>query len=115
MPSDTQMILESWPPISRMVRTSGCRWVVPTAWAVISFLITEAPSMAPTRRRARPVVPAPTISTPAPSTWRSSSRTTFFDASVGLPSVHKYERAMMARFSSMITPFVEMEPMSMPR
>lgn len=29
-----------------------------------------------------------------------------------LPSVHRYERAMMARFSSMITPFVEMEPMS---
>ena len=115
MPPDTQMILESCPPISRMVRTLGCRKVVPTAWAVISFLMTDAPSIAPTRRRALPVVPAPTIWTPVPATCASSSRTTLREASVGLPSVHRYDRAMMARLSSMMTPLVEMEPMSIPR
>ena len=57
MPLSTQMIFESWPPISRMVRTSGCKNVVPTACAVISFFTTVAPHMAPTSRRALPVVP----------------------------------------------------------
>ena len=73
--------------------------------------------MAPTSRRALPVVPAPTIwkSSPASASWASSSRTTFFDASVGLPSVHRYDRAIMVRFSSMTTPLVEMDPMSMPK
>ena len=88
MPFSTQMILESCPPISRMVRTSGCKNVVPTACAVISFFTTVAPHMAATTRRA---------------------------ASAGLPSVHRYVRAMMRRSASMITPFVEIDPMSMPR
>ena len=55
------MILESCPPISRMVRTSGWKVVVPTAWAVISFFTMVAPTMAPTSFRALPVVPVATI------------------------------------------------------
>ena len=98
-----------------MVRTSGCRYVVPTACAVISFFTTAAPSMAPTRRRALPVVPTARTRMVAWSICAPRSATTRRAASVGLPSVHRYDRATMARSASTMTPFVEMDPMSIPR
>ena len=58
------MILLSCPPISKTVRTSGCRERVPTAWAVISFLTTAAPVITPISLRALPVVPTETTSAP---------------------------------------------------
>ena len=115
MPFSTQMILLSCPPISSMVRTSGCRNVVPTACAVISFFTTAAPHIAPTSRRALPVVPTARTRTALRSICDPRSATTRRAASAGLPSVHRYVRAMMRRSASMITPFVEMDPMSMPR
>ena len=115
MPLSTQMIVEAWPPISRMGRTSGCKNVVPTACAVISFFTTVAPHMAPTSRRALPVVPTARTRTASRSTCEPRSATTRRAASAGLPSVHRYVRAMMRRSASMITPFVEIDPMSMPR
>ena len=98
-----------------MVRTSGCKNVVPTACAVISFFTTVAPHMAPTSRRALPVVPTARTRTASRSTCEPRSATTRRAASAGLPSVHRYVRAMMRRSASMITPFVEIDPMSMPR
>ncbi len=37
------MYLESWPPISKIVSTSGSRWTAAVACAVISFRTTSAP------------------------------------------------------------------------
>ena len=115
MPPSTRMILESCPPISKIVRTSGCRCVVPTACAVISFFTTFAPIIAPTRRRALPVVPAARTLTFSGSICPARSATTRRAAPAGSPSVHRYVRAMMAPSSSIKTPFVEMDPMSIPR
>ena len=84
------------------------------ACAVISFLITSAPTRSPVRYLPEPVVPAPFIFTK----WLISSPTSFnpfLTASIGLPAVGRYlfERTLL--FSSITTTFVLTEPTSMPR
>ena len=55
------MILESCPPISIIVLTSGYFDKVPMACAVISFFIILAPNIVPINFLVDPVVPTPTI------------------------------------------------------
>ena len=60
MPLFNIIILESCPPISNIVLTSGIIDVVPIAWAVISFFIMDAPKIVPISFLADPVVPTDT-------------------------------------------------------
>ena len=53
------IILESCPPISIIVDTSGYLDIVPTACAVISFFMEVAPIIFPISFLAEPVVPIP--------------------------------------------------------
>ena len=44
-----RMNLESWPPISKIVSTSGSKKTAAVAWAVISLWIVSAPMKSPVR------------------------------------------------------------------
>ena len=71
---------------------------MPTAWAVISFFTTVAPKHGPHESpRAASGANGNHAAPLRVSIWLSRSATTRRAASVGLPSVHRYERAIMAR------------------
>jgi len=114
VPSRTTMNLESWPPISKTVSTSGSKAMAAIACAVISFLMTSAPMKSPTRYR-----PEPVVQTPAMVTLSSISSPISFmarrTASMGRPSVQKYRRATTFPSESTAAAFVLTEPMSTPR
>ena len=86
IPSRSIIILESCPPISIMVFTSGIMLEAAIAWAVISFLTTSAPTTTDATSRPLPVTPTPQISTPS-----ARSPFIFFKhsctVSIGLPAV----------------------------
>ena len=64
---------------------------------------------------AEPVVPTDTIFTAFPFILLCSSLITSFTAFIGLPLVQRYELARILLFSSIITPLVEIDPMSIPK
>ncbi len=109
------MIFESWPPISRMVWTSGRCDRVPIACAVISFFTVWAESIAPMSSRADPVVPTETTRASASRACGSISASRRRTAPTGFPSVHRYEEASTVPCSSSTAALVEMEPTSTPR
>ena len=80
------MILESWPPISKIVWTSGYNELVPTAWAVISFFTTFAFNISPINFLAEPVVPIP-FKTYSLGKLFFKISINFFTAPIGFPSV----------------------------
>ena len=113
-PFSKRINLESCPPISIIVSTSGSMAAAAFAWAVISFLITSAPTKSPTKKRPEPVVAAPKISTLFPHSVCKAFKPCF-TASNGLPAVIKYCLASNAPCSSINTKLVLTEPTSMPK
>ena len=81
-PFSSRTYLESCPPISKMVSTSGQMNAEAVAWAVISLTTTSAPARSPMRWRPEPVTP--TACTSANSPYRSRiSRNPVRTASMG--------------------------------
>ncbi len=73
-PSRMLMYLESWPPISKTVSTSGSMNTAARAWAVISFRTRSARTRSAIMDRPEPVTPAPRTRTRAPISRPSSPR-----------------------------------------
>ena len=90
-PSRRRMYFESWPPISKIVSTSGSSVSAPAAWAVISLMIASAPRSMPISLRPEPVVPTANSSSllPALAAASPSARSSFRVASMGLPCVRR--------------------------
>ena len=108
------MYLESCPPISNMVSTSGSITAAAVACAVISFLMTSAPMKSPERYLPEPVVPTPmTLTNSAHSSPTEESP--FLMASSGRPAVARYLLVTSLRSLSMRMTLVLVEPTSMPR
>ncbi len=85
-PSLRAMYLESCPPISNMVSTSGSISAAAVACAVISFLMMSAPMKSPERYLPEPVVPTPMILTNSPHSSPTELKPSLM-ASSGLPAV----------------------------
>ena len=92
-----KIILESCPPISIIVLTSGYFDIVPIAWAVISFFMMFAPRIVPISFLADHVVPITTNRYSEGIFGFKFSRTSF-TAFKGFPLVHKYELAKIVFF-----------------
>ncbi len=107
------IILESCPPISIIVLTSGLTFKDATAWDVISFLTSSAPKIIDARCLPLPVVPTPCILF-SPNLFATSSIPTFI-ISIGFPCVLRYFLYISSFFSSINTIFVLTEPTSIPR
>ncbi len=113
-PSLTETNLESWPPISMIVSTSGQAYRAPRSWQVISLVTTSAPSSLPARCRPLPVVPTPRMcSLPLPRSRRISrpSRST----AIGSPLVGRYMPSSTSPAGEKRQKSVDTEPRSTPR
>ncbi len=108
------MNLESWPPISKMVSTSGSMAAAAVGLRGDFVAHHVGANEVPGEVAAGPVVAAPTILTRsailAPTRRRPSVM-----ASRGRPAVMRYTRARTRPSGSMTTTLVLMEPTSMPR
>lgn len=84
------------------------------AWAVISFFITLALVIIPIRRLALPVVPTDTTSYSFGNFCFNVFKSVF-TAFIGSALVQMYSLVIILFSSSIITAFVEIEPMSIPK
>ncbi|GBE01407.1 hypothetical protein BMS3Abin08_00836 [bacterium BMS3Abin08] len=112
-PSLREIYLESWPPISKIVSTSGSIKAEAVAWAVISFLTISAPTKSAIMYLPEPVVPAPHIRTLSGNSDEISLRPCL-TASIGLPAVIRYLFEIKPPSSPITARLVLMDPISMP-
>ncbi len=113
LPSLMEMYLESWPPISKMVSTSGSISTAALAWADISLRTTSAPTKSPVMYLPLPVTPTPRTGTRdirPPISLRP-----FLTASRGLPAVRRYILSTTDPSAATAARLVLMEPTSIPR